>query len=135
VSIAIKVAIRLEVTRTLHSAPRNTNIVNSDVTTASLSTKDIVVPSFVCRSAEDIPHGDVLDHDAVGWVASWTAVEVVLLDVDAVDGDVLNADVLEKDVGNKTGGVGVRLDASSILGIEDDGIGKGDVRHVVVYKM
>jgi hypothetical protein len=132
VSIAVKVALRLEIARTLYSTSSNMNVVNRDVAAASFSAKNVIVPCFFCRSAEDVLHGDVLDHDAVCWVAGGTTVEVVLLNVDSVDGNVLDADVFEQDVGDEAGSVGIGLDASSVLGVENDGVCEGNVCHVVV---
>jgi hypothetical protein len=95
------------------------NIVNLDVFTASLSAKDIVVLSLLCRSTGYVPHDNVLDDDAIRWVASRTTVQVVLLNVDAV-------------VGDEASGVRVGLDAGSILGVEDNRVGERYVRHIVV---
>jgi len=61
-----------------------------------------------------------LDDDAVRGVASWSTIKVVLLDVNSVDGDVFNANVLVVDVGDETGGVGIRLDAGSVFGVQNN---------------
>lgn len=131
-SIAVKVACRLEVTRTLQSAPGDMNIVNLDVATASLSTEDIIVLSLHCCSTGDVPHDNVLDDDTVRWVAGWSAVQVVLLDINSVDGYVLNANVLEKNIGDEAGSVRVRLDAGSVLSVQNDRVGEGYVGDIVV---
>ena len=131
-SIAVKVACRLEVTRTLQSAPGDMNVVNLDVATASLSTENIVVLSLLCCSTGDVPHDNVLDDDTVRWVAGWSTVQVVLLDINSVDGYVLNANVLEKDIGDEAGSVRVRLYAGSVLSVQNDRVGEGYVGNIVV---
>jgi len=132
VAIAIKVTFRPKVTRTRHTATRNINIINRDVTAASAAAQYVVVPPFLGGCTGYISNSDILNHNTVSRVASRTTIEVILLDIDSVDGNVLHADVLKQNVGNEASGVGVRLDSSSVLGVQNDGVGEGDVGYVVV---
>ena len=131
-TIAVEIPSSLEITRAFYSSTCDAHIIDHDVAAAAFAAKDVVVPSFLGRSTCDVPHGDILDLDAIGRVTSWTAVEVILLDIDSVDGDILHADVFENDVGDETCGIGVRLDARAVLSVQDNGVGEEDVGDVVV---
>lgn len=130
--ITVEMPSRLKVTRTRHATTRDIHIVNRDITAASITTQDVVIPAFIRSSPSHVADRDVLDHDAVRRIPSRAAVEIILLDVDAVDGDILHTDIFEQDVGYETSGIGIRLDAHSVLGVENDGVGEGYVSHVVV---
>ena len=106
-SVAVKVPHRPEIAQALNPPAGNRHIIDLDVAAALVSAQDVVVPCLLGRSAYNVLHGHVLDGHAVGRVAGWAAVEVILLDVDAVDGNVLQVEVLEPDVGDESGRVGV----------------------------
>jgi hypothetical protein len=129
--IAIEIPIRLEITSTRLPSSLNINIIDVEVLTTSLSTQDVVIPSFLSRSTSNIPNRDILDQHSIRWVARWASVEVILLDVDTVDRNILHADVLEKNVGDEAGGVGVALDARAVFGVQHNRVLEGDVGHVV----
>jgi hypothetical protein len=122
----------LEVASTRISSTSDVNIVDSEVAAAALSAKNVIVDALLRRGTSYVPHRDILDGNAVRRLTSWSAVEVILLDVDAVDRCVLNANVLEEDVGDKTSSVGVRLDSHAILGVKNHRVRERDVCHVVV---
>ena len=73
------------------------HIVELKVRATSLSTQDIVVLRPFLYLADDVLHSHAGDDDAVGGLTSWTAIEVVLLNVNAVVGDVVENDVLVGD--------------------------------------
>lgn len=64
--------------------------------------------------------------DSIRWVASSTTVEVVLLDIDTVVGDPGQNDILVNDILDRSRGVGVGLDSTSILAVGDCRVGEGD---------
>jgi NADH:ubiquinone oxidoreductase subunit K len=97
-SIAIKVSIRLEIALTRHTSMSNINIINRNVLAAPFSAKNVIVPPLLSSSARNIPDRDILDHNAIGGISSRTAVEVILLYVDAVNRYILNTDILEENV-------------------------------------
>jgi hypothetical protein len=131
-AIAVKIARRLEVACTSLGSALDFNVVDRDVLAAAISTENVVVARLGQSRAGDVLDCDVLNQDAVGGVASGAAVEVILLDDEAVAGHVLDTDVLKQNVGDETGSVGVGLDAHAVLGVENDGVGEGDVGHIVV---
>jgi len=51
----------------------------------SLTTEDIVVLRIALRCASDIRHRNILNDNTICWIASRTAIKIVLLDIDAVD--------------------------------------------------
>lgn len=55
-----------------------------------------------------------------------------MLNVDAVGRNVRNINVLEENIRNKAGGVGITLDARTVLGVQYDRVGEGYIGHVVV---
>lgn len=60
-SIAIKVPLRLEVTCARHSTAPNVDIVDRDVLTASVSTKDVVITTVFRCSSSKISNRNALD--------------------------------------------------------------------------
>lgn len=92
------------------------------------------------------------DDNAVGWVASWPTVEVVLLYIDTIGCSVGDGDVLIGDVGDVAGSLGlyqsqydvstsilrfvagtyVGFDPRTILAVQNLGVLEHDVGHVVV---
>lgn len=87
---------------------------------------------IVSNRASDVLDGEVSDRNAVGGLASWAAVLVVLLDDDAVVGDVGEGDAGVGDVLYAAGGVVDGLDADAVLGVGDGAVGDVDVCDVVV---
>lgn len=85
VSVAVEIAICLEIARTLHASSSNVDIVDRDITATALTAKDVVIPPLLVRSSRNVLNGDVLDDDTIGWLTSRTAVEVVLLNIYTVD--------------------------------------------------
>jgi hypothetical protein len=133
-TIAIEVATRLEITSTRYTTTLHIDIIDRDVFTAALSTEDVIVACLRCSCTRNILDCNVLNHDAVGWITCWAAIEIVLLNVDTVNGSILDTDVLKQDVGNQAGSVGIGLDACTILCVQYNRIGEGDICHVVVYE-
>jgi hypothetical protein len=80
------------------TAASNRDISESEVRAAVRAAKNVVVVGIVGRCALDVVESDAADGDAVCGFTSGTAVEVVLLDVDAVVGDAGDSDVLVDDV-------------------------------------
>ena len=76
-----------------------------EVATASISTQDIVICSARECSTFDIAEQQILNNHAVGWDPRRTAIQVILLHVDAVDADIRQGDVGVSDVGNEACGV------------------------------
>ena len=130
--IAVKVSVRLEVAKTGYTSIVNINIVDSNVLAAARSTQDVVVPTLLCCGTGDVSHNNIGDQNASSRVAGWTAVQVVLLDVDTVNRNVLYTDVLEKDVVNVSSGVLISLDARTVLGVQNDRVAEHHVGDVVV---
>jgi hypothetical protein len=110
----------------------NINIINRDVLAAPFSTKNIIIPRLLSSSARNIPNGDILNYNSIRRVSGGTAVEIILLNVDAVLRYIRNANIFVKDVRYEASSVGVAFDARAVLSIEDDGVGEGDVCDVVV---
>jgi hypothetical protein len=131
-SVAVKVPVRLEIARTWHTTMSNINIINRDVLAAPFSTKNIIIPPLLSSSARNIPNRDILNHNSIRRISGRTAVEIILLNVDAVLRYIRNANVFVKDVRYEAGSVGVALDACAVLGVEDDGVGERNVCDVVV---
>lgn len=94
-AVAVKVTVRLEVAQTRNAPIVNVNIVDGNVLAAARATQDVVVPTLIRGSTSDVSDYNVRDKDTCGRVACWSAVQVVLLDINTIDGDVLNTDVLE----------------------------------------
>lgn len=72
----------------------------SKVGTATITAEDVVV---VCSATSCSSHVDKLDvgnFDSICGLASWTAIEVILLDINAVFADIRKSDVLVGDVVN-----------------------------------
>ena len=69
------------------------DILELKVRATALTTEDVIILRISLHSTRNIAHRDVLDDHAIAWVACWSAVKVILLDVDAVDGDVFEGDV------------------------------------------
>lgn len=132
VSIAIKISVRLEITRAWFAATSNVHIVDSDVATTTIPAENIIVLAFICSGSCDVLDRDILNDDAVCRRSGWTTVQVVLLDIDAVNGYVLDAQVFKQNVRDEASGIGVGFDACTILSIEDDRVGKRDVGDVVI---
>lgn len=132
VTVAIEISICLEIAQARDAATTNTNIIDGDVLAASRATQNVVVPALVCSRACHVPDDDVGDADTCCRVACWATVKVVLLDVDAVNRDVLYPDVLKQDVVDVSGSVLVRLDARTVLGVQNNGVAEDHVGHVVV---
>lgn len=103
--ITIKIPLCPKIAQTLFSSALNVHILNRNILTTAFSTQNIIVPRLIVRTTLDIPHSDILNLDAVGGVARGTAIQVVLLDIDAIDGDVLKVDVFVEDIGNEACGV------------------------------
>lgn len=116
-SITVEVAVCLEIARALHTSAGDVNIIDRDVTAATLAAQNVVIPAFFRSGASDVSDCDVLDYNTIGRVASGTAIEVVLLNVDTIDGDISDIYVFEEYVGDETSCVGVRLDSRSVFGI------------------
>lgn len=69
------------------------NILKLKVRTTALSAKNVIILRISLHGTRNIAHSDVLDDHAIAWVACWSTVKVILLNIDAVDGDVLEGDV------------------------------------------
>jgi hypothetical protein len=108
------------------------DIIDSDVLAAAFSAKDVVIATLLGSSTGDVLDCDILDHNSVRGVSGRTTVEVILLNVDAVDIYIRDVYVLEENVRYEACGVGVAFDACAVLGVQYDGVGKGDVGDVVV---
>lgn len=132
VTIAIEVSICLEIAQAGDAATMNINIIDGDVLAASRATQNVVVPALICSCACHIPDDDVGDADTCCRVACWATVEIVLLDIDAVDRDVLYSDILKQNVVDVSGSVLVRLDTRTVLCVQNNGVAKDHVGHVVV---
>ena len=128
-----KVTHRLHVTRVVYPS-HNLDVVESEIRTGSLPTKDIVIcrPSRrICRSC-NVGHGDIRNDHTIGRIASRSAVQVILLDIETIDRYILDVYVLIGDVCNIAGGIVVCLDTRTVLAVEDRRVLKYDVGNVVV---
>ena len=88
------------VAATAFATPCNLGAGESKVGTATITAEDIVV---VCSATGRSSHVDKLDvgnFDSICGLASWTAIEVILLDINAVFADIRKSDVLVGDVVN-----------------------------------
>ena len=90
---ALEVSLRLEITTAVRPA-RHMDVVELEIRTASLSAKNVVVLRVALSCTGDVLHRNARDDDAIRLVSSWSAIQVVLLDVDAVVRDVGEGDVL-----------------------------------------
>ncbi len=115
---------RRVITRARIPAARDRNIIEREITAAAAAAKDVIILRTRPRRARKILEQEVGDNDAVGRDPGGPAVQVVLLHVDAVDRDVPDGDVAVGDVGDEAGGVEVRLDTCSILGVDDLAVGE-----------
>jgi len=115
---------RWVITRARIPAARDRNIIEHEITAAAAAAKDVIILCTRPRRARKILEQEVGDNDAVGRDPGGPAVQVVLLHVDAVDRDVADGDVAVCDVGDEAGGVEVRLDTCSILGVHDLAVGE-----------
>lgn len=123
---------RRVITRTIHPTTRDAHISEHKIAAASTATENIVVSRTCRRRAGEVLEQKVGDDDSVRGGALRSAVQVVLLYIDAVDGDVADEDVAVCDVGDEACSVEVRLDACAVLGVEDLAVGEKDVGNVVV---
>lgn len=80
------------------TATSNGDISEGKVRAAVRATENVVVVGIVGSRALDVVESDTADGDTVGGLASGTAVQVVLLDVDTVVSDARDSDVLVGDV-------------------------------------
>jgi hypothetical protein len=72
-----------------HGATSDRDVSEGEIRTRTLSTENVVVLRSRGGSSSDVLEEQALNEDAVGRVSSWTAVEVVLLHINAVNGDTL----------------------------------------------
>jgi hypothetical protein len=80
------------------TAASNRDISESEARAAVRAAKNVVVVGTIGRCALNVVESDIADGDTVGGITSGTAVEVVLLDIDAVVGDARDSDVLVDNV-------------------------------------
>jgi hypothetical protein len=88
------------VAATAFATPCNLGAGESKVGTATITAEDVVV---VCSATSCSSHVDKLDvgnFDAICGFASWAAVEVILLNINAVFADIRKSDILVGDVVN-----------------------------------
>lgn len=104
----------------------NIDVGEGEVLTASIATEDVVGVRVGLDGSGDVLKDNVSDHDTVGGLTSWAAVEVILLDIQTVVGNAGEGDVLVGDVGDGTVGARVGLDAHAVLRVGDDGVLEGD---------
>ena len=84
---AYKVPIPREVAARVR-ATSDVDVIECEVTAVTITAQDVVILCITLRCTSDVLHRDVRDDDTAGRKAGWTAIEIVLLDVDAVDGYV-----------------------------------------------
>jgi hypothetical protein len=82
-------------------ATGNANVVESKVGARAITTENVVVDGIVSGGTSDVGHGDSGDSHAIGWVASWATVEVILLDINTVVADARDLDVLVGDAASR----------------------------------
>lgn len=75
------------ITTTSDATTGNLDITKGDIRTTPAAAEDIVIPGRAGRRSRHVDEVDAVDRDAVCGGSRRTAVEVVLLDVDAVVGD------------------------------------------------
>jgi hypothetical protein len=80
-------ATRRVITTTRHAAASNTNIRKREIRTRSITTQDVVIRSIIRGRTSDVRHRDARNRDAVCGVASRSAIQVILLDIDAIVSD------------------------------------------------
>ena len=85
------------------------------------SAQDVDTLGIVFDRASDAVQGDLRDRDTIRGGASWAAVLVVLLDLDAVLGDAGQGDVAVGDAGDLARLAGDGLDADAVGGVFDGG--------------
>jgi hypothetical protein len=93
--------------------------------------KDVDI-SAAADGTLDVGQGEVLDGNAVGGGAGGGAVLVVLLNDDTVLGDAAEGDAGVGDVLDSAGSIVHGLDADTVLGVADGGVGDVDAGHGVV---
>ena len=108
-------------------AASNADTRNSPV--RARSAEDVVGARIRADGPSDVRQGDVGDRDAIGGRASRRAVLVVLLDDDTVRRDSGESDAGVCDVLHAAGGAGDGLDADTVCGVCDCGVGEDDVRN------
>jgi hypothetical protein len=104
----------------------------SPVGARSLTAKYVVVETLSSNGTLDVLDGKTGDRDTSGGLAGRRAVQVVLLDDDTVLGDVLEGDVLVGDTGDGTSGARDGLNADTVVGVDDGGVGDDDVLDDIV---
>ena len=76
------------VAATPFATSRNFCIRETKVGTATITAEDVVVVRSATSCSSHINKLNVRYFDAICWFASWTAIEVILLDIDAVFADI-----------------------------------------------
>ena len=105
------------------TSDRNTR--EAKVRAAVTATENVVVHAIVSDSTSHIDERDAGNVDTVGGVASSTAVQVILLDINTVVSDARQGDVLVDNVGDTASGVGVGLDTATVLTVNNLGVLEG----------
>jgi hypothetical protein len=71
------------------------------VRAAALPTENVVVLGSTLCCADYVLHRHTRDYHAIRRDAGWSAIEIILLDVNAVNGDVGDGDILVGDTAEK----------------------------------
>lgn len=97
------------------------NLVPGPVATASFSAKQVDVCTFTGNSAMDVVDRDFGDGNASCWLASWTAIQVVLFNHNPVLGNVGEGDVSVGNIRYRAGGTRDSLNADAIFRVDNLG--------------
>lgn len=113
-------------------ATREVNTGPGPVRARAVTAENVDLGGVILESTGDAVNGDISDGDTGGGGAGGRAVLVVLLDDDTVVGDSGELDVRVGDLADITGLLVDGLDADTVGGVADSGVGDGHVLDGVV---
>lgn len=99
---------------------------------STLRAQDVNVGALLEHVSSDLVELDVGDRDATAGLARRLAVLVVLLDDNTLLDNILEGNVLVQDVVNLANRIGNGLDADTVIGAGDDGVGDLHVEDIIV---
>lgn len=121
-SRSLRAAARGVVTAASLTTSRNRNTREREVGAAVATTKNVVIHTIIGSSTSNINERDAGNSHTVGRVTGSTTVQVVLLDIDTIVGDTRHSDVLVDNIGNTASSIGVALNTTAILAVNNLGV-------------
>lgn len=104
---------------------RDGHIGEGKVGTAAITAKNIIIVRTTLHGTRDILKKQTCNVDAVGRLARWAAIQVILLHVQSIVANIGQRNIAVRDIAHAARGVGVGLDADAVLAVDHHRVRKG----------